>query len=94
MELRRGRRVAVICRTYGAYRVHYRKPRACGRVCSNDVKAIPRLSKAGMSSRSEGWGGAEREPDRAKRNIQTVQRRTVPINKERFASIYKVASQL
>ena len=27
---------------------------------------IPRLSKAGMPSRSEGWGGAEREPGRAK----------------------------
>jgi hypothetical protein len=27
---------------------------------------IPRLSKAGMPSRSEGWGGAEREPYRAK----------------------------
>src|SRR5215470_795694 len=30
------------------------------------LTAIPRLSKAGMLSRSEGWGGAEREPDRAK----------------------------
>jgi hypothetical protein len=30
------------------------------------LRAIPRLSKAGMPSRSEGWGGAEREPDRAK----------------------------
>jgi hypothetical protein len=25
--------------------------------CSNDVKTIPRLSKAGMPSRSESWGG-------------------------------------
>jgi hypothetical protein len=31
-----------------------------------DSQAIPRLSKAGMPSHSEGWGGAEREPDRAK----------------------------
>ena len=30
------------------------------------ARNIPRLSKAGMPSRSEGWGGAEREPDRAK----------------------------
>ena len=30
------------------------------------TRPIPRLSKAGMPSRSEGWGGAEREPDRAK----------------------------
>src|SRR5215471_17322890 len=30
------------------------------------MRAIPRLSQAGMPSRSEGWGAAEREPDRAK----------------------------
>ena len=41
-----------------------------------------------MPSQSEGWGGAEREPDRAKPQ-NTVQRRTVPINKERFAGVIR-----
>jgi hypothetical protein len=42
---------------------------------------IPRLSKAGMASRSEGWGGL----------FKDKQYRLI---KERFASIYKVATRL
>ena len=54
---------------------------------------IPRLSKAGMPSRSEGWGGAKREPDRAKHK-QLFKDEQYRLNKERFANIYKVASLL
>ena len=32
------------------------------RLLPNGVKAIPRLSKAGMPSRSEGWGGLFKDP--------------------------------
>ena len=35
-------------------------------VLSNLTLLSPRRSNSGMPSRSEGWGGAEREPDRAK----------------------------
>ena len=41
----------------------------------------PRLSKAGMPSRNEGWGGL----------FKDEQYRLI---KERFAGIYKVASRL
>src|SRR5262249_28139671 len=34
--------------------------------CPKVTLPIPRLSQAGMPSRSEGWGGTQREPDRAK----------------------------
>jgi hypothetical protein len=44
-------------------------------------QAIPRLSKAGMPSHSEGWGGL----------FKVEQYRLI---KERFASIYRVASPL
>jgi hypothetical protein len=57
-----------------------------------ESRVIPRLSKAGMPSRSEGWGGAKREPDRAKpKYLFKVAKhpfrhpRSAPNNKERFA---------
>ena len=46
-----------------------------------------------MPSRSEGWGGAKREPDRAKHK-QLFKDEQYRLNKERFAGIYKVASRL
>ncbi len=57
----------------------------------------PRLSKAGTALAQRGWGGAEREPDRAKPKylFKVAKRpfrysRSAPIDKERCANIYKV----
>ena len=52
-----------------------------GTCCPNTVRAIPRLSKAGMPSHSEGWGGLFKDEQ-------------YRLKKERFASIHKVATRL
>jgi hypothetical protein len=69
--------------------------RAEMRVARNDDLPIPRLSKAGMPSRSEGWGGAEREPDRAKhqRLFKDEQYRLIRIASRAFIRWLRIFEQ-
>ena len=77
------------------------QPHSQSEWCSGKRVRSPRLSQAGIPSRSEGRGGAEREPDRAKAKYQSKTRSILPdiriaptINEERFADIHKVATRL